>query len=241
MRSRPPLVALFDIDGTLVRTEGRSRHSRAFLGAFRRVHGVDCRFDKEMHGMTDRQIFRELATSLGLRDGRLNELTDEACRVMLELYRVPDANDGHYVALPGAQELLETLQRMEVTLGLLTGNDPVIAEDKLNAARLADFFSFGAYGTEADDRVLLPPIAIARAEDLLGTRVDRRRVFVIGDTHRDVACALENGCRAVAVTTGHVAADRLQAAGAELILSSLEETGALFSFMGLAEVAKKQG
>jgi beta-phosphoglucomutase-like phosphatase (HAD superfamily) len=36
-----PIVALFDVDGTLIRTEGKSRHSRAFLGAFRRVHGVD--------------------------------------------------------------------------------------------------------------------------------------------------------------------------------------------------------
>ena len=58
-----PLVVLFDVDGTLVRTEGKSRHSRAFLAAFRQVHGIECRFEKEMHGMTDRQIFLRVGPS----------------------------------------------------------------------------------------------------------------------------------------------------------------------------------
>jgi phosphoglycolate phosphatase len=236
-----PIVALFDVDGTLIRTEGKSRHSRAFLGAFRRVHGVDCSFEKEMHGMTDRQIFRELAIGLGIEDGRLDNVTDEACRVMLELYRVADEMDGRYLALPGAVEAVETLLRRGVTLGLVTGNDPEIARDKLTAARLAHYFPFGAFGTEADDRTALPPLAIARAEAHLGREVSRRGVFIIGDTHRDVACAVENGCRAIAVTTGHVSADRLEAAGAELILPGLEDIDPLLRLMEAEMMAKREG
>jgi phosphoglycolate phosphatase len=202
---------------------------------------VDCRFEKEMHGMTDRQIFRELALGIGIEDGRLNSLTDEACRVMLELYRVADESDGRYVALPGAVEALETLLERGVTLGLLTGNAPEIAHDKLSMAGLAHYFEFGAFGTEADDRTALPPLAIERAESHIGRTVSRRGVFVIGDTHRDVACALDNGCRAVGVVTGHVTVDRLEEAGAELILPSLEEIGPLLRLMEAEVMATREG
>jgi phosphoglycolate phosphatase len=236
-----PVVALFDVDGTLIRTEGKSRHSRAFLGAFRQVHGVDCRFEKEMHGMTDRQIFRELAVALGIEDGRLGGLTDEACRVMLDLYRVRDEADGRYVALPGAVEAVETMLQRGIAVGLLTGNDPVIAHDKLSEAGLEHYFRFGAFGTEADDRTALPPLAIERAEAHLGRRVSRSGVFIIGDTHRDVACALDNGCRAIAVTTGHVAEDRLREAGAELVLPGLEDISPLLRLMEAEMMVTREG
>lgn len=226
-------VVLFDIDGTLLRTEGVSRHSRAFRTAFEKVFGTECRFSRGMHGMTDMQIFISLAREMGLGDGQIRVLARDACRTMVELYKVPGEGDGSYVALPGVREVLEALSGRGVVLGLLTGNAPEIAQDKLASVGLDRFFAFGAFGTEGEDRTALPPIAIARAEALIGSAVNTRRVFVIGDTPRDVACALDNGCRAVAVATGFVPVTDLQASGAELVLPDLTDLAPLLRVMDL--------
>lgn len=220
---RSPVLMLFDVDGTLIRTEGPSRHTRAFRAAFREVYGAECQFVQGLHGMTDLQIFKVLAESLPGVDGRSTALAAEACRRMVDFYRTPDESDGRYVALPGARSALEALANRGAVLGLVTGNAAEIASHKLTTVGLAHFFSFGAYGTEADRRTDLPPIAIGRAAALTGTPVEPARVFVVGDTPRDVACALDNGCRAVAVATGHFPAEELSDAGAELVLSDLRD------------------
>jgi len=226
-------VVLFDVDGTLVRTEGRSRHSRAFKTAFRELFGCECSFTSEMHGMTDLQIFMTLARELPGVDGRCRALAEVACRRMVEIYREPDPEDGHYVLLPGVPEALQRLSSSEAILGLLTGNVPEIALDKLTSVRADRFFSFGAYGSEAEERSALPPIAMARAAAIAGGQVDPRRVFIVGDTPRDVACALDNGCRAVAVATGFFTADDLCSAGAELVLPNLLEIDPLLKLLEL--------
>lgn len=229
--SSSPNVLLFDVDGTLIRSEGRSRHSRAFHAAFLQLYGRECRFAVDMHGMTDLQIYLTLAQELAPVDGKGRSMATEACRRMVEIYQTPDETDGFYVALPGALEALEMLSRGGALLGLVTGNVPEIAQDKLSSVRLDRFFSFGAYGTEGEERSALPPIAVARAEAVAGRPVDRNRVFVVGDTPRDVACALDNGCRAVGVATGSFSSSVLVDAGAELVLPSLEDIGPLLELM----------
>lgn len=226
-----PTLVLFDVDGTLIRTEGQSRHSHAFRTAFERVYGVECRFTAGMHGMTDLQIFLVLARDMGVANGRPREQALEACRTMVEIYQSSAEVDGRYVELPGARTTLETLARCGAVLGLVTGNAPEIARHKLASVGLADFFPFGAFGTEADDRTGLPPLAVARAEALLGRPVQRGRVFVVGDTTRDVACALDNGYRAVAVATGHVPMADLAATGAELVLPDLLDLNPLLRLL----------
>src|SRR5512133_2077381 len=112
---------------------------------------------------------------------------------MVEIYSSRDETDGTYVELPGVRTLLEMLREMGVLLGLITGNVPEIARDKLETTRLEEFFSFGAFGSEGDERRVLPPLAVSRAEAIAGTSLDPRRVFVIGDTPRDVDAAVLNG------------------------------------------------
>jgi phosphoglycolate phosphatase len=231
-----PLVVLFDVDGTLVATEGLSRHSRAFKSAFEKVYGVECSFTAGLHGMTDMQIFRHLAGSMGLENGRGGELAQEACRRMVEIYGMPDPGDGRYIMLPGVRGLLERLLREGALLGLVTGNAPEIAADKLSIVGLSDFFRFGAYGTEAANRRDLPPLALGRAEELLGSKISRERAFVVGDTPRDIDCALESGCRAVAVATGTFTPDQLDSLGADLVVPDLRDPSPLLRVMGIDEM-----
>ncbi|HEX2987753.1 MAG TPA: HAD family hydrolase [Chloroflexota bacterium] len=231
----PRLVVLFDVDGTLIATEGRSRHSRAFTTAFEMVYGVPCRFTSALHGMTDMQIFRHVAKSMGLDDDRGSELAREACRRMVEVYGVADPGDGRYIMLPGVRETLERLVAEGALLGLVTGNPPEIAEHKLSSVGVNDYFRFGAFGTEAEDRGELPPLAIRRAEELIGESIPPQEVFVIGDTPRDIACAQESSCRSVAVATGMFAPADLEPLGPDLVLPDLSDQSKLWRMMGIED------
>lgn len=234
MPGESPALVLFDVDGTLIRTEGPSRHTRAFRAAFQQVFGAECRFMPGMHGMTDLQIFMTLAEHQGLANGRLRDLSVQACSSMVQIYESPAEGDGQYVALPGAREILDILSQRGALLGLVTGNAPEIARHKLDSVGLASFFGFGAFGTEAADRSGLPPLAVARAELVAGRRIDAGRVFVVGDTPRDVACALDNGYRAVAVATGFLPEGDLATSGAELVLPNLVDPSPLLRLLGIA-------
>jgi phosphoglycolate phosphatase-like HAD superfamily hydrolase len=105
----------------------------------------------------------------------------------------------------GILALLDALEaRVDVLLGLLTGNIAGGAALKLKAAGIAPHrFRVGAYGSDHEHRWELPAIAQARASEHLGYGVVGRSVVIIGDTPADVQCGRGIGARAVAVATGH--------------------------------------
>jgi phosphoglycolate phosphatase-like HAD superfamily hydrolase len=58
---------------------------------------------------------------------------------------------------------------------------------------------------------------------LHGASLEPSRCFVVGDTPLDVAAAKGAGAVAVAVASGHFSTGQLQDAGADHVLTSLEE------------------
>jgi phosphoglycolate phosphatase-like HAD superfamily hydrolase len=129
--------------------------------------------------------------------------------------------------MPGIQELLKSLDPRtgkdgDLMLGVLTGNFEAASRMKLTAAGfdLTKFpvMAFAEDGRTRDD---LPRVAMERAGMLLGEPIPPERVYIIGDTPRDIACARACGCVAVAVATGRYAADQLDRA--DLVFDTLED------------------
>lgn len=230
----PPTALLFDIDGTLVDTNGAGR--RALRDAFAREFDLDDVAAKtaSVHfaGSTDRRIFDELATALGVGKA-YRERRAEFDRAYVRALRARMArSDPRRRALPGVVGLLEELSRREDThLGLLTGNMRAGARIKLEPFGLNRFFATGGFGAESDDRR-----DIARAAELsvsrhAGVSFEPSRVVVIGDTPQDVDCARAHGFRAVAVRTGWASREALVASAPDALLADLsdrEETLAAF-------------
>jgi phosphoglycolate phosphatase-like HAD superfamily hydrolase len=118
--------------------------------------------------------------------------------------------------LPGIPELLEALAgRDGVRLALLSGNYEAVARVKLRSAGIGRWFAGrqGAFGSDAEDRAELPEIARRRA-GADGAPHPRERTVVIGDTPRDVACAMADGVRCIGVETGRYRAHELGGAHA---------------------------
>jgi phosphoglycolate phosphatase len=224
-------LILFDIDGTLVR--GRAAR-QAFEVALRHAYGTAGAIDgHDFSGKTDPQIARELLTGAGMDDARVDAglprlweryLHELEARIAGEPYRV----------LPGVPALLDALDASgEAALGLVTGNVVGGARLKLGSVGLFERFRVGGFGSDHELRNRLPRIAIDRARAAWGKEFDRADVWIVGDTPLDVACAVHEGVRTLAVATGRHSADELRACGADVVAEDLTDLeGALRTLLG---------
>jgi phosphoglycolate phosphatase-like HAD superfamily hydrolase len=221
-------LVLFDIDGTLLWSDGAGRRAihRALAEVFGETGPADHRFD----GKTDPQIVREMMRIAGRDDSeidrRMMPLFARYVACLEEELRDPA---HHAKPLPGVLELLDVLsRRADVALGLLTGNLIEGARVKLRAVGIdPELFVIGAFGSDHEDRPELPAIAQRRARERLGVDVPGRQVIVIGDTPADVQCGRGIGARAIGVATGRYGVDELRAHGAAAVFADLSDTCAV--------------
>ena len=224
--TKPRILVLFDIDGTLLHTLGAG--IRGMNRAFGRLHGRPDALDGvPVAGRTDRSIVTDGFRRIGvepdverihtLRDVYKGEIPDELSRV----------NGTAIGVLPGVERMIAVLEQSpDVAIGLLTGNFEVIAAIKLNHYGLGSRFAFGGYGDHHFDRRDLLPMAVERAR-MAGVDASGSRVVVVGDTPLDVDCAHAHGATAIAVATGNYGADELVATGADVVVDTLEDARAI--------------
>jgi phosphoglycolate phosphatase len=204
-------LVLFDIDGTLLRSEGLGRSSmrNALSEVFGSAGDDSYRYD----GKTDKQIVRELMKI----EGHSDEVIDDRMERLLARYvggldeRIATGNYAVRI-LPGVAELLDELEKQsDIALGLLTGNVVEGARRKLAAAGLSfDRFTVNAFGSDQEHRPNLPAVAQQRASETLGVELERGAMIVIGDTPADIACGRSLGAKAIGVATGNYSVDDLR-------------------------------
>lgn len=217
-------LVCFDIDGTLIGTNGAGRRAihRALLEVLGTAGPIDeFRFD----GRTDGEIVRRLAEAAGLEpdEGMVGRvLSRYVGHLEAEL-----ATAGHATRVyPGVREVLAALEaRSDCVIGLLTGNVVDGARLKLRSAGLApERFKVGAFGSDHHVRSELPAVAQRRVSELLGRAVPGSDVVIIGDTPADVRCGHGIGARGIGVATAAYTVDQLLTAGAHTAFEDLSET-----------------
>jgi len=219
---------LFDVDGTLLSARGLGR--AALAHALARVFGVAGALDGyDLRGKTDPRIVHDVLGAAGIPRAAIEARAAECFDVYV---RELDAllGDGSAVQLmPGVRALVDSLAaRAGAVVGLLTGNIEAGARLKLRPTGLLPRFRVGAFGSDDMDRRRLPPIARARARELVGHDFDFDRVTIIGDTPHDVDCARACGAVAVAVATGQYAMEELAACAPDLLFGDFSDVdGAL--------------
>jgi phosphoglycolate phosphatase len=218
-------LVLFDIDGTLLRSDGAGR--RAVNRALREVFGSTGPSTYMFDGKTDRQIVRELMRHEGHEDERIDadmqRLLDRYVQCLHEELNAPGFSAA---PLPGVPALLDELEaREDVIVGLLTGNIEPGAHAKLRAVGIDPArFRVGAFGSDHEHRPELPAIAQRRTRDHLGVHVEGAAMVVIGDTPADVNCGKALGARAIGVATGRYSVEELLTHGPVAAFEDLSRT-----------------
>jgi phosphoglycolate phosphatase-like HAD superfamily hydrolase len=227
-------LILFDIDGTLLWTDGAGRRAiqRALLDEMGTAGPIEqYRFD----GKTDPQIVHELLTLAGHPEAEAEQRIAAVCRRYVDLLAAELAKPAQTTRLlPGVRELLADLERHEAAgralVGLLTGNVEGGAALKLRSAGLDPArFAVGAFGSDSPRRPDLPAIAAERAARRTNRTFTGAEIVIVGDTPDDVVCGRPIGARTVAVATGFYDVAQLRAAGAAHVFEHLSDTGAVTS------------
>jgi phosphoglycolate phosphatase-like HAD superfamily hydrolase len=219
MRTQKQLV-LFDIDGTLLDAVGAG--TRAFAAAFESSLGWKQDIGHiNFAGATDLAVFRQLLHERGidstpeLEASYFSQLPQELRRALRETPAI---------VLPGVRPLLERLVEMDqFKLGIVTGNIESTAWVKLEHAGLREFFTFGGFGCDHADRVVICRQAMERGGLSEGV--------LFGDTPNDVNAALANGLTSVAVASRHFTVAELRAAGAHYVCEDFSDTDAVLSLL----------
>lgn len=209
---RSPIL-LWDIDGTLIEHAPAKRDRHAY--AVKKVLGVPTDPIPPGIGKTDRQIVIEL----------LQVHTEPTPDVIAEvLDQLDDITDGDLVtspvsALPGVAEALAHMSTTGARNLLLTGNTPRRAQAKVRSAGLDSFFDFpgGFYGHAHSTRMDLVGEAVARLPD-----GELERTIIIGDTPLDITAARSGGVKVIAVATGSISMDVLEAEQPDGLLPVIE-------------------
>lgn len=222
-------LILWDIDGTLINSGGAGM--RALQKSLPKAFGINGLIDDiEFSGRTDRWIVRQIFAKFSL------PATEDNFARYLDAYvaALPDelANPGAEV-LPGVRRLLdEAASRPGVAQGLLTGNVRRGAEAKLGFHGLWDYFPFGAFADDSEVRDHLGPFALRRARERHGVDFPPERVWIVGDTPHDIACARAFGARALAVATGLTSAADLAKHRPDGVLEDLADPQAFWNALG---------
>jgi len=219
-------LVLFDIDGTLIRNT--QAHKIAFSSGFKQVYGISASIDSiNHHGLTDQQIIKEVLSKHGLKEKVIEEKIKECMEAMVNSFRGAIKTEEIYL-LPGVKPLLETLHKMGLLLGLVTGNLQEIAEGKLRKASIYHYFKVGGFGSDAPQRATMLKIAIDRASKIIG-KIQPQDVFLFGDTIYDVMAGKQVGVNTIAVATGSYSEEMLK--DADIVVSSLEDTQSIVNII----------
>ncbi|MFO7682830.1 MAG: HAD family hydrolase, partial [Chloroflexota bacterium] len=227
-------LLLFDIDGTLIRSNGAGRAAMTY--ALEQVFGATGPIDSyHMGGKTDPRIISDLLLAAGFSKEAIQAKLPIIYDVMTAQARETFPHNN-ILPCPGVLDLLETLQQREdVVLGLVTGNIVSTAALKLKAGSIDPTqFRVGAYGSDNMDRNKLPEIATKRARELTGFPFNGCNTVVIGDTPADILCARASKATAVAVASGWHAALTLAKYKPDYLLANLTDTQAVQTIL-LAE------
>jgi phosphoglycolate phosphatase len=225
-----PLLVLWDVDYTLVATDGVGWH--LYKVALSQLYGLDMPSQLgSMAGRTDTAIALEVLAAAGVPEpadqiGRFQQLLAELSPGLHGMV----AERGR--VLPGVAAALKAVASQSsgrlVVQSLLTGNIPEMARVKVSALGLIEHLdlSAGAYGDVSAFRADLVPVARKNASLRYGADFAGRATVLVGDTPSDIEAAAISGARSVGVATGRFTADELVSAGADVVLPDLTDTEA---------------
>jgi phosphoglycolate phosphatase len=222
------ILAVFDLDGTLVRAPDPV-HVAGFDHALRAVFGTGASVEAlPKSGRLDRDLVRDALSSVGVTTpGRADgtawaEQIEQVMAVMGRYYRLR-VHEGDRLdwVLGGVSDLLRKLHAAGIATAVATGSARLVGETKLAAAGLAAHFPAGAFGDEAADRPDLIRQALRHATEVYGRRFLAANAVVIGDAPVDIEAAREIGARVVAVASGRFDTDALDEHGPDALFPDL--------------------
>lgn len=202
-------VILFDLDGTITDPGIGITNSVAYA---LKKHGITVEDRAELYKFIGPPLHLSFEEYYGL-DGQ------QAVEEYREYYR--DKGIYENVVYGGVEPMLKKLNEAGKKVVLATSKPEVFAREILRYFNLDDYFYYAA-GANLDGTLTdkAEVIAYALAE---GRVTDKSTVLMVGDRKHDIIGAKKNGVDSMGVLYGYGSREELEAAGADYIVSTVEE------------------
>jgi phosphoglycolate phosphatase-like HAD superfamily hydrolase len=224
-------LILFDIDGTLTRTQNGYI---PFNEAVQKTFGI-CGDIRTVvpDGNTDPLIVKDIFINANVAMEILDAEWPRFSANLHDCYKnAVDREATTVCALPGAMQLLQALSAdKNCHSSVVTGNFEVTAAVKLKAAGLAPYLCRGAYASDSQHRIDLPQIAKSRWEEFHGRTLLPQQCIVIGDTPKDLEAARHNKMKCVLVGTGRYPLEELLYWRPDACLADLTDTASVLAIL----------
>lgn len=208
-------IVIFDLDGTLLNTIGDLAASVDYVMRSRNLpEHTDAEYRQMVGGGIKRLVERALPEYLSKDEAYVDE-----CVTQFRRYYV-DNIDRHTVPYDGMHELLRDLQRQGVKLAVAS-NKFQHGTDRLVSKFFSDI-DFVAIEGNREGAPLKPDPQIVTGI-LERTAIAKERAVMIGDSGIDIRTASAAGIDSVGVAWGFRFAEELYEAGAERVVSTVDE------------------
>lgn len=210
-----PRAALIDMDGTLY--DSMPHHCRAWERMVTEL-GIPCDYNEffNYEGMTGAATIDLLIRRAWNRPATETEKVELYKRKTQYFNELPTV-----IAMPGAARMLAVLRENDIERVLVTGSAQHSILDRLNA-EFPGAFRPGMRVTALDVTNGKPhPEPYLRGIELAG--VKPHESIVIENAPLGVRAGHDSGAFTVAVTTGPIPVENMTEAGADLVVSSMEE------------------
>ena len=194
---------LFDIDGTILETQGGGKKS---LSSIEEILNVQVDYSESFAGGIDYIFFKNYYNRFNIKDdfNKLwllfkNRYEDNLRNINKEKWRI----------FPNVYESVEFLS-IHSNIALATGNTKEAAYIKLNTFNLDKFFLTGGFGENVDTRKSIVNNAIVNAESLFNKKFLKEKIFLFGDTEKDVISAIENKITPILIDNKEINYDKVK-------------------------------
>ena len=208
-------IVIFDLDGTLLNTIGDLAASVDYVMRSRNLpEHTDAEYRQMVGGGIKRLVERALPEALAANESYVDE-----CVTQFRRYYV-DNIDRHTVPYEGMCELLRDLQRAGVKLAVAS-NKFQHGTDRLVSKFFGDIDFVAVEGNREGAPLKPDPQIVTGILSRAG--IAPERAVMIGDSGIDIRTAQAAGIDSIGVAWGFRFAEELYEAGAERVLSDVEE------------------
>jgi phosphoglycolate phosphatase len=178
---------LFDIDGTILDMKGDGK--KAIISSIESSLGVKITDEISLLGGIDCVFFRYYYDLYNFPAEKYDFYWKLFTGIYIEIMN--GYNKENWQIFPKSYESIEFLYRYS-NIALTTGNMKEGAEIKLKRFDLNAFFKAGGFGDTNGDRALIVQDAVRSSELLHNKKFDKNKIYLFGDTYKDVKSAIDN-------------------------------------------------
>ena len=227
---------LFDVDGTLCRSEALSID--AYFRCISDLTSMSITNENtkvNLHGATDKSLLHAILRYHGLREEEIESVAKVFFQIHSYYLQASLARGFKSQPCPEVQNVLKWLDnksheqgntKPQVPVGLLTGNSQENALLKIKASGIDPSIfdlTISSFGDKHDTRFGLVKDSMHRIEEQYGKFVNAEDITLIGDTPLDIECAKQAHCGVIAVSTGNYTRDQLRPLHPDIVCETLPE------------------